>query len=52
MTRDLSSRTGSARMTIVLDEGSDFRPGVVSSNELKSYVLAIMSGKYMVALAT
>ena len=50
--RDLSSSTGGARTTIVLDIGSDLWPSVVSSNELQSLVLTKMPREYVVVLAT
>jgi hypothetical protein len=51
VTGDLSSSTSSTRTTIVLDKGTDFRPSVVSSNELKSLVLTEVSREYVVVLA-
>ena len=39
-----------ARLTVLLDEGPNLRPGVIMLNELQSLVLTIVSGNGVVVI--
>ena len=44
----LGSHTGGAGLAVVLNEGTEERPSVVVTDELKGFVLAEVSGDWMV----
>ena len=48
MAWDLGAGAGGARRNIVLDEGVDTRPGVLSADQVQSAGLTKMSGEWVV----
>ena len=45
---DLSMGAGGARRNVVLDEGADTRPGILSVDQVQSAGLTKMSGEWVI----
>ena len=48
MAWDLGAGTGGARRNVVLDEGADTRPGILSVDQVQCAGLTKMSGEWVV----
>ena len=48
MAWDLGVGAGGARRNVVLDEGADTRPGILSVDQVQSAGLTKMSGEWMI----
>ena len=48
MTWDLSTGAGGARRDVVLDEGADTQPGILSADQVQSAGLTKVSGEWVV----